>query len=175
VEKKGFLFIGKIVGVHGVKGNVKIYSYAESLSAFKPGSLLLLKHNKGWEKTYSIKWIKPHTRSILLSLKGINNRTQAEGLIGSELYIKKSSLPALEEGTYYWFDIIGLSVFTVAGEYIGRVESIMPTGSNDVFVVKDITKGHDKETLIPALESVVKSIDLKLKTMRVDLPEGLFD
>ena len=173
MAKKDFLFIGEIVGVHGVKGNIRISSFAESLSAFNPGSVLLLRHNKGWEKTYSIKWVKPHTRTPLLALKGIESRTQAEGLIGSKLYIEKSRLPALEEGIFYWFDIIGLSVFTVEGEFIGRVESIMPTGSNDVYIVKDITGDHEKETLIPALEAVIKSIDLKHKTMQVDLPEGL--
>ena len=154
-------------------GNVKIYSYAESLSVFSPGALLLARHDKGEGKTYSIKWAKPHSKTVLLSLKGIENRTQAEALVGSALYIEKKSLPELEDGDYYWFDIIGLSVFTIAGEYIGRVASIMPTGSNDVYVVKDIAEGRQKETLIPALASVVVSIDLEKKTMQVDLPDEL--
>ena len=116
---------------------------------------------------------KPHTKTVLLSLKEIENRTQAEALVGSELYIEKMSLPELEDGDYYWFDIIGLSVFTVEGEYIGQVASIMPTGSNDVYIVKGVAGERQKETLIPALASVVVSIDLEKKTMQVDLPEGL--
>ena len=173
MAKSDILPIGKIVGVHGMAGNVKIYSYAESLSVFSPGTLLLARHDKGEEKTYSIKWAKPHSKTVLLSLKEIENRTQAEALVGSALYIEKKSLPELEHDDYYWFDIIGLSVFTVAGEYIGRVASIMPTGSNDVYIVKDVADGRQKETLIPALASVVVSIDLEKKTMQVDLPDGL--
>jgi len=173
VAKSDILPIGKIVGVHGIAGNVKVYSYAESLSVFKPGTLLLARHDQGGEKTYSIQWVKPHARTVLLSLKGIESRAQAEALVGSALFIEKKSLPKPEDGDYYWFDIIGLSVYTVAGECIGRVASIMPTGSNDVYVVKGSVGGRPKETLIPALASVVVSIDLEKKIMQVDLPEEL--
>jgi len=154
-------------------GNVKINSYAESLSVFSPGTVFLARHVKGEKKTYSVKWAKPHSKTVLLSLNEIVNRTQAEALVGSVLYIQKKGLPELEAGDYYWFDIIGLSVFSVAGEYIGRVTSIMPTGSNDVYIVKDVAGGRQKETLIPALASVVVSIDLEKKIMQVDLPDGL--
>ena len=173
VEREDFLHIGKIVGVHGFKGNIRISSYADSLSIFKPGSQLIAISLKGGEKAYTINWAKPHSKSFLLSFKGISNRNSAEALIGAELFIEKTSLPELEEGTYYWFDLIGLSVFTVENELIGQIDSIIPTGSNDVYVVKDPKKGLKYERLIPALESVILSIDLKKKIMRVNLPEGL--
>ena len=173
MEKNGFIPVGKIVGAHGVKGNIKVYSYAESLSVFKPGSLILLINPKGFEKNYKIKWVKPHGGTILLSLEGVENRNSVETLIGSVFFIERANLPELEDGSYYWVDIIGISVFTTDDEYIGLVESIIPTGSNDVFVVRNPNKAHDNETLIPAIESVILKIDLKRKTMRVDLPEGL--
>jgi 16S rRNA processing protein RimM len=173
VGKNVFLTIGKIVGAHGVKGNIKVHSYAESLSVFEPGRSILVINAKGIEKTFEINWAKPHSRGVLLSLRGIDSRKSAEALIGSELFITRDSLPELEDGVYYWSDIIGLSVFTIDQQYIGRVESIIQTGSNDVYVVKDLSRDHDNETLIPALESVVLEIDLENNTMRVDLPEGL--
>ena len=173
MAKSDIVPIGKIVGVHGMAGNVKVHSYAESLSVFSPGTVLLARHDKGEEIAYSIKWAKPHTKNVLLSLKEVENRTQAEALVGRALYIEKKSLPELKDGDYYWFDIIGLTVFSVEGEYIGRVASIMPTGSNDVYIVKGVAGGRKTETLIPALASVVVSIDLEKKTMQVDLPEGL--
>jgi len=173
VEKKGFLPIGKIVGAHGVKGNVKVYSFAESLSLFEQESSILVVSAKGSEKIFKIKWIKPHGRVVLLSLEGIENRDLAETLIGSELFVKRDSFPKLVDGSYYWFDIIGLAVFTNDEKYIGRVESIIPTGSNDVYVVKDAQKDRDNEILIPAIESAVLEIDLEQKRMIVDLPEGL--
>jgi 16S rRNA processing protein RimM len=173
VEKKGFLPIGKIVGAHGVKGNVKVYSFVESLSLFEQESSILVVSAKGSEKIFKIKWIKPHGRVVLLSLEGIESRDLAETLIGSELFVKRDSFPKLVDGSYYWFDIIGLAVFTNDEKYIGRVESIIPTGSNDVYVVKDAQKDRDNEILIPAIESAVLEIDLEQKRMIVDLPEGL--
>ena len=171
--KDGFLPVGKIVGAHGVKGNLKVHSYAESVSVFKPGSLILVIHAGKTEKHFAIKWAKPHGKSILLSFKDIEDRNTAETFIGAELFIERIALPELEEGVHYWVDIIGLSVFTTDNHYIGRVESIMPTGSNDVYIVKNQTKDDSPEILIPAIESVVLEIDLKNKTMRVALPEGL--
>jgi len=173
VEKNGFLLIGKIVGVHGVRGNLKVYSNAESLSVFEPGSPILAISEAGLETTYTIKWVKPHNRVTLLSLEGIEKRDVAEAIRGSGLYISKAKLPELEDGVYYWFDLVGLSVFTTENEYIGNVESIITTGSNDVYVVRNPHKDHDNETLIPALASVVLDIDVDQKMMRVDLPEGL--
>lgn len=165
----GSLLIAKIVGMHGLKGTFRVYSYAESLSVFKPDSLILIRNTREYEEIHEVNWAKPHKQIILLSLKGITTISQAEPLIGSELFISKADLPKMEAGTYYWFDIIGLSVFTIDDEHIGRVESVIPTGSNDVFVVKD----GDKEILIPGIESVVLSIDFNKKIMRVDLPDGL--
>jgi 16S rRNA processing protein RimM len=171
VVQEDFLLIGKITGAHGIKGTSKAFFSSESLFAFESDSLILLKNPEGLEKTYEIKWVKPHGRGFLLSLKGISCREEAKALIGSELFIKKEKLPELADGTYYWFDIIGLAVYTIEDKYLGRVESIIPTGSNDVYVVKD--KAGNSEVLIPALESVVKKIDFKLKIIQVDLPEGL--
>jgi 16S rRNA processing protein RimM len=170
-EKKGFVLIGKVVGVHGVKGANKICSYAESLSAFKPGRPILTRDSSGRESSREINWVKPHTGTPLLAFKGVADREQAQALIGAELFIEKTDLPELEEGTYYWYDLIGLEVYTTEEEYIGRLEKIIETGSNDVYAVKKGTQ----ELLIPALESVVLDIDLEKKRMRVDLPEGLLD
>jgi len=136
---------------------------------FKPGDSILIRNNRGLEERYEINWVKPHTRTPLLSLKGVTDRSLAEALNGSELFIQKSDLPELEEGTFYWFDLIGIKVYTTDERYLGRIESIIPTGSNDVYTVKN----GKKEVLIPALESVVVEIDLENKRMRVDLPEGL--
>lgn len=173
MEKSGVTPIGKIVGTHGLNGTSRVYSYAESAAVFKPESNIILRDPKGQEKPYKIKWAKPHTRVILLALKGVTDRNQAEKLIGCELLIEKACLPELENGTYYWFELIGISVFTAAGDYLGRIESIIPTGSNDVYVVQKPVGDKVEEVLVPALESVVLEIDLERKMMQVELPEGL--
>jgi 16S rRNA processing protein RimM len=102
-------------------------------------------------------------------LREITSRDMAAPMVGHEVWVDRNRLPALEAGTFYWCDIIGLKVVTAADDFIGRVVSVMPTGSNDVYVVKN---GQD-EHLIPALATVVSEIDLDARTMRVELPAGL--
>ncbi|MCF8067223.1 MAG: ribosome maturation factor RimM [Desulfobacterales bacterium] len=167
--KNNLISVGKIIGAHGIKGDLKIYSYAEDLSVFEQDGTILIRTTDGREKRYPVLWAKPHSRTVLLSLESVNGRDQAEALKGAELFIEKESLPSLEDGTYYWADLIGLDVFTADENHLGILVSIMPTGSNDVYVVK----GKAGETLVPALESVVLEIDLDKKMMRVELPEGL--
>ncbi len=163
------MLIGQIVGVHGIKGNCKFRSYAESLSVFQSDGVVLVATSDGRQKPYEINWVKPHAKTALISFKGVDTRDRAEALIGCELFIEKSRLPDPEDGSYYWFDLIGLEVFDIDQKYLGRLESIIETGSNDVYVVQE----GDTEILIPALESVVQNIDLKKRRMQVDLPEGL--
>ncbi len=163
------MLIGKIVGVHGFKGAHKLCSYAESLEVFVPGKSILIRDHRSREDFYKIDWVKPHTGTPLLSLNGIVNREQALALVGGELFIPKSELPELEEDTYYWHDLLGIEVYTPTDRLLGVIESIIDTGSNDVYVVKN----KKKELLIPALESVVLEIDLDRGRMQVNLPEGL--
>ncbi|MBW1889119.1 MAG: 16S rRNA processing protein RimM [Deltaproteobacteria bacterium] len=166
--------MGKIVGAHGIKGTVKVFSYAESVSSFKPGSPVFVEVG-GLEKTFTIEWVKSHHKTILMAFEGISSRDQAKELMGLELFMVRNLLEKPEAGVYYWSDIIGLSVFTVENEYLGRVVSIMQTGSNDVYVVKNTEGKAPAEILVPALEWVVREIDVDRKLMRVDLPEGLRD
>jgi 16S rRNA processing protein RimM len=166
--------MGKIVGAHGIKGALKVYSYAESASSFKPGSSVILKSGNS-EQAFVIAWVKPHHKTVLVAFEGVTNRNRAEELIGLELFMAWDSLETLEDGVYYWSDIIGLSVFTIDNEYLGRVTSVIQTGSNDVYVVKNEDGQDPAEILVPALEWVVREIDLDQKKMCVDLPEGLRD
>jgi len=173
MDKEKFLLIGKIVGVHGLKGDLKVYSYSETLRAFDAGLPIYIRTAAGQEQVHVIESAKPHKKVVLLSLKGVSTINGAESFVGADLFMEKERLPELEEDTYYWFDIIGLSVFLKDNTFIGNVTSVIPTGSNDVYVVKDPDKNKTQEILIPAIESVVLDIDLKNGRMSVDLPEGL--
>ena len=175
MEPNGVVLIGKIVGAHGLDGTSKVVSYAESVSIFTPNTSIILRRPEGQARTFNIQWAKEHSRCILLALDGVTDRNQAESLIGCELLIPRSRLPEPEYGTYYWFDLIGLMVYTTDGRLLGRLASIIPTGSNDVYVIRpEAEDGKDKdEVLIPAIDSVVREIDLKRKRMRVELPEDL--
>jgi 16S rRNA processing protein RimM len=173
VDNSHLLSIGKIIGVHGLNGVLRVFSFAESSARYTPGMPLHLKNSHGNGFILKIVWAKPHSKTILLSLEGIRNRDQAQEFVGSELFIEKAALEVLEEGTYYWADLMGLSVYSSAGDYLGEVSSIVRTGSNDVYVAKRMEGTTEIEVLIPALASVVREIDLDQRIMRVDLPEGL--
>jgi len=129
MEKPGLVRIGKIVKAHGLKGAVKVYPYGESPTLFDTDVKLFAVTGDRIEKSLRIQWAKPGNRVVLLSFSGIDDRDQAETLVGSDLFIDGTLLPELEAGTYYWSDIIGIDVYTKEDQYIGRVRSIIPTGS----------------------------------------------
>jgi 16S rRNA processing protein RimM len=161
--------VGEIVGVHGVKGVVKVRSFLDADSIFGVGSRVLIQDAQGLAKACTVEWAKPHVRQLLVRFEGFTKREQVEKWIGAAVLAERESLPPLAEGEYFWSDLIGLSVFEMDGQFIGRLDNIIATGSNDVYVVRD----GRRETLIPALESVVKEIDLERGRMQVQLPEGL--
>lgn len=164
-----FMLIGRLAGPHGMQGGLKLISYAESLDVFMAGLPIRALGANGEEAVYEVGEVRPQGRGAVLFLAGVTHRSQAEALAGFDLFIDKTKLPALAEGLYYWADLIGLEVVSVDGRFLGRLESIFETGSNDVYVVK----GAGKEILVPALTSVVKAVDLTARRMEVDLPEGL--
>jgi 16S rRNA processing protein RimM len=162
--------IGRIVGVHGIKGYVKVHCEADSFSVLARGHSVIVRDPKGAIRELKILDARPQGKMWLLLLKGVSDRNTAEILRGSDVLVEKASLPELEPDTYYWADIAGMSVVSVDGQPVGTVASLIETGSNDVYVVKTPDAG---EILIPAIASVVLEIDLNRKIMRVDLPDGL--
>jgi len=162
--------VGKIVGAHGIKGYVKIHCEVDTFSSSDAGRCVFIADTSGAIRTVSIVDLKFQGRMWLLLFSNVSDRNQAESLIGSKILVERSSLPELEEDTYYWSDLVGLSVFSSDDHCMGTIESIFETGSNDVYVVRTPESG---EILIPAIASVVLEIDLTQKIMRVNLPEGL--
>lgn len=169
MTKDNVLSVGKIIGAHGIEGALKLYPYVESLSIFKSGHRVVLRDPNGKEDSYAIKGGNPYKNLYRLILEEIDTRDAAENLIGSEILMEKSLFPDPEPDEHYWFDIIGLDVFQTDDVYLGKVDSIIRTGSNDVYVVNR----PGRETLVPALSTVVVEIDLQNSRMIVNLPEGL--
>ena len=170
MEKDAQLLVGKISAPHGVRGAVRVLLYADALALFEPEETISARRPGGAGQTLQIRWLKPHKkRSALFLFHGVENRDQAEQLVGLEILIDKSRLPQLEEGEYYWFEIIGMAVYEENGNHLGNISSIIETGSNDVYV----TRNGEEEILIPALESVVIKIDRDSRKMLVRLPDGL--
>lgn len=169
MDKDDTLLIGKIVGVHGMKGYLKVYSFDESIDLFERGRQIQLKSSSGAIKTVTVEDVQSYKNVLRVAFEGILDRTAAEALTGSELLLKRSELPEPEEGQWYWCDLIGLAVHGIDGTYLGHVENLFETGSNDVLVVK---RGEE-ELLIPVTKSIVCDVDFDEQKISVDLPEGL--
>lgn len=123
----------------------------------------------GGPRAYPILRARAARAHLLLTLKGISDRDQAEALKGKEIYLPEDLLPPLEEGEVYLYQLEGLRVETVEGEVLGRVEGTFETGANAVLVVV----GAKGEYLLPFIEDVVQEIDLEGGVIRVELLEGL--
>lgn len=152
---------------------VKVYSYAESADCFELHDDLIIMDNTGHRVPCETMWAKPHKNGMRLAFKDVVTRNQAEKLIGCDICIPKASLPELDQDSNYWFELIGMTVYTTDDEHLGRITEIIATGANDVYVVKT-PDGHPvKEILLPAIASVILEVDVPGRCMRVEVPEGL--
>ena len=158
--------IGKIVNTHGLKGHVKVEPWCDGIETFEYLDSIFI---KGTE--YNIESVKPHKNILLLKLKNIDDINVAEGFKGAIITADREKLPPLPEGTYYITDIIGLEVYEDE-KYIGKISDWIETGSNNVYVIK---RPKGKDVLIPAIDDVIKKIDIENKTMSVKLLEGLME
>ncbi len=163
--------IGRVLRPHGIRGKIKLEYFGEDLRRFPPSREVFIGEEAGNLRSYEILSVAPQPPWLLLQLKGIGKREEVESLIGKEVFIRRESLPALEEGEYYWIDLLGISVETPEGKKIGRVKEIFPTGANDVYVVE----GKRGEIFLPAIEEVIRSVDRRRGVMKVNRKEGLWE
>ena len=166
--------VGKLGSTYGIRGWLRVYSsteYAESIFDYQPW---FLKIKGQWQPTELESW-KHHNHELIAKLKNVNDRETAQSLANVEIGVDLSVFPKLEEGDYYWHDLIGCNVVNLEGYAMGTVTEMMETGSNDVFVVRANSKDAfgKQERLIPFLyEQVVKRVDLTTKIIEVDWDAG---
>ena len=167
-----FLAVGHVVGVHGVRGELKV----EILTAGSHRFRLLERVYVGIEGQEPVAWsvegYRLHKGYALLKLSQCDDRNTAEMLRGQLIQVPADEAIPLDEGEYYEHQIVGLEVWTVAGEHLGEVAEILYTGANDVYVVRGPGPGR-REILIPAIKGVVLEIDLASGRLVVELLEGL--
>ncbi len=162
--------IGRIVKSRGVKGEFIVLPLTFSLERFDDVSRVCIKLDDEIRE-FTIEYSKPYGRTIIMKLREINSPEDAAALRGGHLVVPEEESPPLPDGVYYYYQIIGLKVFTVDGVYIGRVTDIIETGSNDVYVVRD----EGKEYLIPAIRDVIREIDIRNKKIIISPEAGLLE
>lgn len=150
--------VGKISGVFGVKGWVKVFSFTDPRENILTYSPWLLKKS-GETKTVNVVDGQLQGKTIVAQLAGIADRDQAAGLMGWDVFITRNQLPKAAKDEYYWSELIGLNVETIDGVQLGVVDSLLETGANDVIIVQG-----ERERVIPFLQGQT--------IINVDLDEG---
>ena len=163
------LEIGQIVNTFGIKGMVKVKPFTDDIKRFDSLKKVYIEKNSN-KKEYEIEEVKYHKNMVLIKFKGIENIEQAERLRNSYLTISRDSAEELEEGRYYVVDLLGMEVYTDEQILLGTLEDIFNTGSNDIYVVKN---EEGKQILLPAIQDVIKKIDIENKKVIVHLLPGL--
>ena len=169
--KNDRLEIGKIVNTHGIRGEVKVVPWTDYPEFFEEIEWVYVKVGNDLKKLH-IESIKYQKNNVILKIKEISSIEEAEKYKNIILLIDREMAGELPEGTYYICDLIGLDVQTEEGQNLGKIDDVLSTGSNDVYIVKN---SDGKELLIPALKDVLKKVDLDNNLMVVKLPEGLID
>ena len=158
--------IGKIVNTHGLKGHIKVEPWCDGIETFEYLSRVFVKN-----MSYKIESVKVQKNHFLLKLEGLNSVEEAEKLKNTVLYAQEDEMPPLPEGVYYIKDIIGLDVYDDE-KYIGKISDWIETGANNVYVIQ---RKEGKDILIPAIDSVIKHVDIENNKMSVNMLEGLME
>ncbi|WP_392551880.1 ribosome maturation factor RimM [Orbus wheelerorum] len=170
MNSKNLIIVGKLGSSYGIRGWLRVFSFTEqpnSLFDYKPWYILKAGE---WQEVV-VESFKPHNQDIVVKIKGIDDRDDANTLTNFEIYVDATKLPSLNDGDFYWKDLIGCKVVTVNGYDLGQVTDLMETGSNDVLVVKANLKDAfgAKERLIPFVEDqFIKQVDLSAKQITID-------
>lgn len=171
MPRDGMIIIGTVAGAHGLKGEVRFSSYLTGHLDLKEVREIILVPPHGPPEHKRLMGVRQGPRGMMLKIEGIETRADALRFHGAEVHIESSLLPPIQEGEYYWRDLIGLRVETVDGKPVGIVKGLMPGGGHDLLVVD----AGSRELLIPAVEPIIASVDIENGRILVDAPEGLLE
>ncbi len=164
-ERSKRVTLGQIVGLHGVRGSVKILSYTrprDNIFTYRSWWLC----NADDCQLYELHSGRSQGRGLVADIVGIEDRDAARRLIGMDIAVGRDELPALPAGEYYWFDLVGLEVVTREGESLGQVVKLEETGANDVLVIRN--RAGDEQLIPYVADRYVQSVDINAGTLIVD-------
>jgi 16S rRNA processing protein RimM len=162
-----FLAVGRLGRPYGLHGEIYLHILTDFPERLKSGVTVFVGPDY---QTMEIANARLLQNKLRIFLKGIADRDQASKLSSQMVFVRTLDIPPLPEGEYYYHQLIGLQVVTEQGLELGKIEEIIATGANDVYVVRSVEGG---EVLVPAIDEVIRSVDLECGTMKVQLLPGL--
>lgn len=157
------IVLGKIASPFGVRGWTKVISYTEPTEGLLDYGVWVVNQN-GRQKRLTVDSGKSHGKFLVVKFKDIDDRDDVAKLTNATVEVSRAELPDTQDGSFYWADLIGLSVSTVQGVSLGKVEKMMETGANDVLVVRG-----ERERLIPwIMDEVIVEVALESGQLTVD-------
>lgn len=164
--------VGRIVNSHGIRGELKVVPETDFPERFDKGNALIIVDSQNKQTSVTVKTSRLHKNMFILQLEEFSNINEVEKFKGSLLKIEAKDQQPLEEGEYYYHEIIGCKVVTEDGQELGLVSEVLTPGANDVWVVA-LPKG--KQLLLPVIDDVILEVDIANKTIRIHLMEGLME
>ena len=159
--------LARIGAAHGVRGEVKLWTFTEDPRAvMRYGALT----TKDGARQFEVTRAREAKGFLVASLKGVTTRNEAERLNGIELYVARNKLPETEAGEYYHADLIGLAAVSIAGEPLGHIIAIHNFGAGDII---EIAPASGATMLLPFSNAVVPMIDIALGRVVIDLPREI--
>tara|TARA_B100001059_G_scaffold227137_1_gene256535 strand:+ start:95 stop:589 length:495 start_codon:yes stop_codon:yes gene_type:complete len=160
MTKASYVILGKVVSTHGIHGWLSILCFAHPPQNLKNYETMMIFNDS--EIKINITDIKVMPKKVIIKIEGYDSIDLSESIIGKDILIDKSNIPALGEGEYYWRDLEGLEVFTSKEKYLGIIDFIFNNGSNDVLAIIHNNKYSyialikDNITLIPNKKIIIK-------------------
>ena len=170
-ELSDFVAIGQILKPHGVKGALRVRPFTDDAERFSLMNRIYLTHNEVTRTAFTVCRTKPSNRFIILSLKEINSVESAEEWREAFIEIPRSECPPLTEGVHYYFELIGLIVYSNRGDRIGELVDVYTTAASDIYVIRN----QNREILIPAVPEFIERIDVDEGVMIIRPIDGLLD
>ncbi|UCH62412.1 MAG: 16S rRNA processing protein RimM [Fidelibacterota bacterium] len=171
VSERNSFPVGTVLKGLGLKGDVKIHSLLEDTEILDGVHILIASYPDGRTENLELDRVRARGGKVVLGFKGIKDRAGADALRGAELSIAREDLPALAAGEYYLSDLVGYTVLSDDGIFIGVVKDVWDLPANEVLQVI----GNDREVLVPLIDEVIKEIRFGDQRIVITVMEGLLD
>lgn len=171
LSARSLIAIGKIIKAHGIRGDLVILPMTDNPARFKKLKNVFVGTTEASVRETSVSGVSVESRGVRLRLAVASDRTAAERLVGSLLFVDEKDAIRLPKGTYFIHDIIGLGAVDETGAAIGVVKDVLKYPANDVYVLEK----DGREILLPAVKAFIKRIDVASGTLHVKLIDGMLD